>query len=179
MSDYFLGEIRLFAGNFAPRNWALCQGQLLSISQYAALFSLMGTTYGGNGTSNFALPNLQGRIPIGQGQGPGLQNYVLGQQSGSENVTLLTNNLPNHSHSFNASKDPATAQTVGSTVMPAQPNTSGDQFFTIPAGGTPKTEHLSSGSCGLAGGSQPHSNLMPTLCITFIVALQGIYPSRS
>lgn len=179
MSDNFMGEIRMFAGNFAPQNWALCTGQLLPINQYSALFSLLGTTYGGNGTQNFALPNLQGRIPIGQGQGPGLSNYVLGQPGGSENVTILLSNLPNHPHSLNASPTAATSQTVGSTVMPAKPNTAGNKFFTVTGSKSPLMEHLSAGSCGLAGGSQPHSNLMPTLCVTFIIALTGIFPSRN
>ena len=179
MSDNFLGEIRTFGGNFAPQGWTLCQGQLLSTSQNSALFSLIGTTYGGDGRTTFALPNLQGRIPNSQGQGTGLSNYVLGQSAGSENVTLLLSNLPNHSHSLNASKDPASSQTVGSSVIPAMPNTSGNKFFTIVGSKAPTPEHLSAGSCGLAGNSESHSNLMPTLCVTFIIALQGIFPSRN
>jgi microcystin-dependent protein len=179
MSDNFLGEIRMFCGNFAPTRWALCGGQLLSINQNQALFALFGTTYGGNGIQNFALPNLLGRIPNGQGQGTGLSNYVLGQQAGVEAVTILQTNLPSHSHTFNASQDPATSQTVGSTVIPAKPNTSGNKFFTVVGSKQPLGEHLSAGSCGLTGGSQPHSNLMPTLCVTFIIALQGIFPSRT
>ena len=179
MSDNFLGEIRTFGGNFAPQGWTLCQGQLLSISQNWALFSLIGTTYGGDGRTTFALPNLQGRIPNSQGQGTGLSNYVLGQSAGSEEVTILLNNLPSHNHTFNASKDPATSQKVGSTVIPAKPNTAGNKFFTVKGQETPLAEQLSSGSCGLAGNSEPHSNLMPTLCVTFIIALQGIFPSRN
>jgi microcystin-dependent protein len=100
MANPFIGEIRMFGGNFAPRQWALCDGQLLSIAQYQALFSLLGTTYGGNGVSTFALPNLQGRLALGYGQGPGLSNYALGQTGGSETVTLTTSTMPGHNHSL-------------------------------------------------------------------------------
>lgn len=179
MADNFLGEIRMFGGNYAPANWALCNGQLLNIAQASALFSLIGTTYGGNGQTTFALPNLQGRIPISMGQGPGLSNRPIGQSSGTENVTLTANEVPIHSHTFSATADPATIANVGPTVLPAQPTVTGAKLYAV-AGGKPNTpEALAPTVVGFSGGSQAHSNLMPTLCVTFIIALTGIFPSRN
>lgn len=179
MSDNFVGEIRMFAGNYAIQNWALCNGQLMAINQYTTLFALLGTTFGGDGRTTFALPNLQGRLPIGQGAGPGLSPRTLGEAAGTETVTVLTAQMPNHSHAFCATTAPATTSTVGSTVLLGQPTTgAAPRLYTIP-GGTPNTQApLDPAAVGTAGASQPHSNLMPSLCVTFIIALIGIFPSR-
>jgi microcystin-dependent protein len=173
MSDQFLGEIRMTGFNFAPYGWALCNGQLLPISQNTALFSLIGTYYGGNGIDNFALPNLQSRVPIHQGQGVGLSPYVLGQNGGFENVTLTTQQMPQHNHMVNTNNG------LGSTTRPANAllaATSSDKPYTTSAsdGST-----LNPSAISYAGNSQPHNNLQPYLCINFCIALQGIYPSRN
>jgi microcystin-dependent protein len=184
MSNVYLGQIVMFAGNFAPRGFAFCNGQLLSIAQNTALFSLLGTYYGGNGTTTFALPNLQSRISLHQGQGPGLAYYAIGQSAGAPNVTILTTTMPSHPHVLNATTPQATANTIGNTLLPAQPTASlsgNPTFYIHPVQGQPApVQHtLAAAACGPNGGSQPHSNLMPTLCITFIIALQGIFPSRN
>ena len=171
MSEPFVGEIRMFAGNFAPRGWAYCDGQLLAVSQNDALFSLLGTIYGGDGRTTFGLPDLRGRIPLHQGQGPGLSSLRLGSKGGGEKVTLTTNQLAAHEHDFNANTAAATGNDPQGKVL---------------ADGTPariykQADHntdLASSSIANTGGSGSHSNLMPTLCIHFIVALSGIYPSR-
>ena len=180
MSDVFLGQITMFAGDFAPRGFALCNGQLLSITQNSALFSLLGTNYGGDGRTTFALPNLQSRVSIHEGQGNGLSVYVLGQSSGSSSVTLTTSAIPSHSHAFNATKTMASTGTIANDLLPGHP-TASRTFYTNPVSGQPdpKLETLAAAVCGPAGGNQPHTNLMPTLCITFIIALQGIFPSRN
>ncbi|MFZ0008267.1 MAG: tail fiber protein [Steroidobacteraceae bacterium] len=170
MSQPFLGEIRMFGGNFAPQGWMMCAGQTLPISQYTALFSLMGTTYGGNGTSTFQLPDLQSRVPIHQGQASSGSNYVLGQVAGTETVTLTTAQLPAHRHPFVGSG--SAAQTPNGNVL-ASP--SGDPLYTS---NTPDST-LGGGSTVAAGSSSPHNNLMPYLALTYIIAVQGIYPSRS
>jgi microcystin-dependent protein len=167
MSEPFLASIVLFAGNFAPRGWAFCQGQILSISQNTALFSLLGTTYGGNGTTTFALPDLRGRAPIGQGQGPGLSSISLGEVGGVESVTLLATQMPSHTHS--------------------QPVTNGQQTTNRPNGALPAQggvySNESDGSTfhptSAAGGSQPHENREPYLGLNYIIAIEGIYPSRN
>lgn len=178
MSEPFLGEIRLFGGNFAPRNWALCTGQLLAINQYTALFSLLGTTYGGNGQTTFGVPDLQGRLPVGQGQGGGHTNRVIGQTGGQESVTLTTPEIPNHVHALNASTADASTDAVGGSVLPGKV---GGSFYTLNDGSTPPPTAvtMSPAACGSAGNSQAHSNLMPTLCVSYIIALQGLYPSRN
>ena len=117
MQEPYLGDVRMFGGNFAPRTWAFCDGRLLSISQNSALYSLLGTTYGGDGITTFALPDLRGRVPVGQGQAPGLSNYVMGQRAGTEQVTLLMSNLPSHNHGLFATQQDANTSTVGSTVL--------------------------------------------------------------
>jgi len=180
MSNVYLGQIVMFGGNFAPRGFAFCNGQLLAIQQNAALFSLLGTYYGGNGQTNFALPNLQSRLPVHVGQGPGLSNYVIGQSSGSSSVTVLSTSTPSHSHAFNATTATATSKTIAANLLPGQPTTS-RTFYTQPVTGQPPPvpEALAAQVCGPSGGSQPHSNLMPSLCITFLIALQGIFPSRN
>jgi microcystin-dependent protein len=179
MSDYFLGEIRMFGGNFAIQNWAFCNRQLMNISQNSALFSLLGTTYGGNGIQTFALPDLRGRIPMGQGNGPGLTPRVIGEVGGSESVTLTVNQIPLHSHSFSVTAANATVAAVAGNVLPATPTAGTPLFYTVP-GATPNTQvQLAPTVVGLSGGNLPHDNIMPSLCLTFIIALTGIFPSRN
>ena len=173
MSDPFVAEIRMFAGNFAPKGWATCDGQLLPISQNTALFSLLGTYYGGDGKSTFALPNFEASVPIGQGQGSGLSDYFLGQASGTPNVTLLTSEMPTHNHFVTAYSDdpadvsiPSPATVLGlaqglTPYRPPQPNTTMNPL-----------------EVSIVGGSLPHNNMMPYLCVLFIIAMQGIFPPR-
>jgi microcystin-dependent protein len=177
MSEPFIGEIRIFAGNFPPRGWQFCQGQLLSIAQNTALFSILGTTYGGNGMTTFALPDLRGRVPMQPGQGPGLSPRTLGEMGGSENVTLLHNQMPAHNHSVNASNAQGDNPVPdgGVWAVSIEPN-SGAPLNNY--GGAPTTT-MSPQSIGVAGGSQPHTNVQPFLCVNFIIALEGIYPSRN
>ena len=169
----------MFGGNFPPRGWAFCQGQLLSIAQNTALFSILGTTYGGNGQTTFALPDLRGRVPLGPGQGPGLSPYTLGQQAGTENTTLTQNNLPSHSHSLNGSTSGQanaavpTGNFLGVGKVPSSSETI--NIYNSAASGAV----MNAGSIGLTGGSQPFSILQPYLCVTFIIALEGIFPSRN
>jgi microcystin-dependent protein len=183
MSDYFLGQIVMFGGNFAPRGYAFCNGQLLPISQNTALFSLLGTTYGGDGRTTFALPDLRSRLPVDWGQGPGLSNYALGQTGGSETVTIDVTTMPSHNHTFNATVATATANTIANNLLPAQPTEAlgTPQFYGNDVAGQPPITPvaLNPNVCGRTGGGQSHSNLMPSLCITFIIALQGIFPSRN
>lgn len=177
MADPFLAEIRIFAGNFAPTGWALCNGQLMAISQNTALFSLLGTTYGGDGKSTFALPNLQGSAPMQQGQGPGLSLRDLGETGGEPTVTLLQTEMPAHSHGWQTS---AGGRFGGDSNAPS-PSTSltvGGANDSIYASGNPSGQ-MSPQSLSIAGGGQPHNNLMPYLGLTFIIALQGIFPPRS
>ncbi|MBY0304104.1 MAG: tail fiber protein [Sphingomonas sp.] len=178
MSDPFLGEVRMFGGNFAPRDWAMCNGQLISIAQNSALFSLIGTIYGGDGQVTFGLPDMRGRLPISQGQGPSLSPRTMGERAGSETVTLLPNNLPAHSHSFNVYNVPATTSTPGPTVLPGV-GTGGGRMYVVPAGATTTPVQLAPAAVLPAGSSQPHNNLMPALCVSFIIALQGVFPSRN
>lgn len=179
MTEPFIGSIVMFAGNFAPRGWALCNGQLLSISQNTALFSILGTTYGGNGQTTFALPDLRGRVPLQAGQGPGLSSYNLGQQGGNETVTLTTPQMPTHNHSVLANNADANTNTAtGNALANSNGSFSGDSVtvnsYTNASPNTP----LSPLSIGTAGGSQPHENRPPYLGINFIIATEGIYPSR-
>ena len=171
MSNARIGDIKMFGGNFAPRSWAFCNGQLLSISQNAALFSILGTTYGGNGQTTFALPDLRGRVPIGMGQGPGLSGYVEGQAGGVENVTLLTSQIPVHNHSLSASSGAATN---------ASPNNGYPAVLDAGNGyaATPNTT-MNAGAIGTAGGNQSHTNVQPYLALNFIICLFGIFPSRN
>ena len=169
-----IGEIRLFAGNFAPRNWAFCNGQLLSISQNTALFSILGTTYGGDGRVTFALPDLRSRVPIHPGQGPGLSNYVLGQTGGVETVTLTQNQLPSHTHSVNAVANGGNqANPTGN--LPAVESTGTSQNYSNAAATGP----MSAGMIGNTGGNQPFSVVQPHQCLNYIIALYGIFPSRN
>lgn len=173
MSEPFVGEIRMFAGNFAPRGWAFCDGQLLAVSQNDALFSLYGTIYGGDGRTTFGLPDMRGRISIHQGQGPGLSSRPLGAKSGVEKVTLTENQMPSHSHAFEASTAAASSEIPTDKVL--GDTSAGRLKYLIDA--VPNTS-LNQLSIDNTGGSQPHTNLQPTLCINYIVALFGIYPSR-
>jgi microcystin-dependent protein len=172
MSEPFLGEIRTFGFNFAPQGWALCNGQLLPISQNTALFSLLGTTYGGDGVTTFGLPNLQGRVPIHFGQSPGLSPYTQGQQGGTENVTLLTSQMPAHGHGLNASTAPATQQDPGGAIPAAEPSGL-TALYT-----TPGNQNTQMSPTGNAGGNQPVPIVQPFLVVNFSIALVGIFPSR-
>jgi len=178
MSDQYLGEIRMFGGNFAPVGWALCNGQLLSISQNAALFSILGTTFGGDGVQTFGLPDLRGRAPLHWGQGTGLSNYTLGAQTGTESVTLMQNQMPAHTHQVNASStngSSAAAQgALPATVVPARGQSAAPDIY-----GTAPNTTMNPQMISASGGSQPHNNMQPSLCVSFIIATTGIYPSRS
>ena len=171
MSEPFIGEIRMFAGNFAPRGWAFCDGQLLAVSQNDALFSLLGTIYGGDGRSTFGLPDMRGRVPVHAGQGPGLSDYRLGAKGGAEKITLTVNQLPSHTHNAKGTNDIADATTPGGNV-PAQ-STVVDLYFPVAP-----TVDMNAAAMPNVGGSRSHTNLMPFLCVHFIIALFGIYPSR-
>ena len=171
MAEQFIGEIKMFGGNFAPRGFAVCNGQLLPIAQNTALFSLLGTTYGGNGTTTFALPNLQGRVPLHQGQGPGLSPRTMGESFGSQAVTLTGAQMPMHSHAQRASTS-AASSTAGPSGAPAASTTS------IYGSGSPQVA-MAAAAVGVAGGSQPHDNMAPYTVLNFIIALQGIFPSRN
>jgi microcystin-dependent protein len=170
MTNVFIGEIRIYGFGFAPRGMALCNGQIMQIAQNTALFSLLGTTYGGNGQTTFGLPNLQSRVPLHQGQGPGLSQYVLGEETGTETVTLLQSQMPSHNHLANASNNDPTDATPQNNV-PAN----------IPAGGYAATANtnMNPSMIGLSGGNQPHANLQPLLVLNFCIALVGIFPSRN
>ena len=171
--ETFLGEIRMFAGNFAPTGWAFCQGQLLPIAQNQALFALLGTTYGGNGTTTFALPDLRGRVPVGFGQGLGLSNKDLGQQFGSETVTLTTAQMPAHSHTVNAVTTEGN-QNLPTNSLPANTKTLDKEYSDANANTTMKATMVNP-----TGGNQPFGVTQPSLGVNFIIALQGIYPSRN
>jgi microcystin-dependent protein len=176
MSNPFLAEIRIFTGNFAPTGWALCDGQLLPISQNTALFSLLGTTYGGDGRTTFALPNLQGSAPLSLGQGPGLTDRFLGESGGAQAVTLLTSEIPSHTHTaeaFSTSKADQTSP-AGHVWSKAQSGRQPLPMYSATAGAPMYAQALT-----IAGGSAPHNNLMPYLTLTFIIALQGVYQPRS
>ncbi len=176
MSDQFVAEIRIFPFNFAPTGWAFCDGQLLPISQNTALFSLLGTTYGGDGKSNFALPNLQGCAPMQQGQGPGLSQRFLGETAGEQTVTLLLSEMPIHTHTTQGASAVANQLTpVGNAWASGQ---KGFGSFYSQSGPNSNVQMNPLGTT-LAGGGQPHNNLMPYLTLNFCIALQGIFPQRS
>ena len=174
MAEPFIGQIQMFGFNFAPRGWAMCNAQILSIAQNTALFSLLGTIYGGNGQTTFSLPDLRGRVPIHMGQGPGLSDYVEGQTGGSENKTLTINNLPAHSHAVNAKTENGNKQTPGANVL-AKDAAGSTAYY---SNQVPNTT-MNPAMIGNTGGSQPFSNLQPFLTINFCIALQGIFPSRN
>lgn len=171
MADPFVAEIRIFPFNFAPKGWAWCDGQLMPLSQNTALFSLLGTTYGGNGKSNFALPDLQGRAPMHPGQGPGLSLHDLGETGGSETVTLLESEIPAHSHNLVASEADALER------IPAGQLLAGGVSISAYQTPGPLTQ-LSPNSAAPAGGDQPHNNMQPYLTFYFCIALQGVFPPR-
>ncbi len=178
MSEPFVGEIRMFAGNFAPRGWAFCDGQLLAVSQNDALFSLLGTIYGGDGRTTFGLPDMRGRIPIHAGSGTGLSPRRLGAKLGTEKETITVNQLPSHRHGWQATTTPASNRSPVGSPNPfayAEPIIS-----TVYRDGTPgNLQGFNSSAVSKVGGSRSHSNYMPFLCIHFIIALFGIYPSRN
>jgi microcystin-dependent protein len=172
MSEPFVGEIRMFGFGFAPQGWAQCNGQLLPINQNQALFSLLGTTYGGDGRTTFALPDLQSRVPVGQGQSPGLSSYAEGQAGGAETVTLAATQLPGHTHPVKASSSTADSdQPEGRTLA----RSASHSYTAKPDASTVMNVDM----LGDAGGSQPHDNIQPYLAVNFCIALIGIFPSRS
>ncbi|UCH24902.1 MAG: phage tail protein [Trueperaceae bacterium] len=173
MSDPFIAEIRIFAGNFAPRNWAFCNGQLLPIAQNTALFSLIGTTYGGDGRTTTALPNLKGRAPMHPGRGPGLTSRRLGEKGGVEAVTLTEAQMPNHTHTMTASPNP------GEEADPAGNSLARSVGGSVYSTNTTNLVSLASQPLPATGGNQAHNNLQPFLVLNFIIALQGTFPSRS
>jgi microcystin-dependent protein len=173
MADPFVAEIRIFPFNFAPKGWAWCDGQLLPLSQNTALFSLLGTTYGGNGKSNFALPDLQGRAAMHPGQGPGLSLHDLGETGGSETVSLLESEMPAHSHGFQASNQPGEdPQAVGESFA----RSVGANLYQASSSGLVT---MSDQAVAPAGGDQPHNNMQPYLTFYFCIALQGVFPPRT
>lgn len=177
MADPFVAEIRIFPFKWAPKGWAWCDGQLLSISQNTALFSLLGTTYGGNGITTFALPNLDGRLPVHQGQGPGLSLYVLGEVTGVETVTLTQQELPSHPHSVSANINLANLAAPSDKRSFAH-TSPGQSYIDTKANPNPPLTPFAAAAIGTAGGSLPHNNMMPYLTLYFAMALQGVYPPR-
>lgn len=173
MQNPMMGQIIAFGGNFAPRGWALCEGQLLPVSQYSALFSILGTIYGGDGRTTFALPDLRGRIPIQEGRGPGLSDYPLGRKGGQETVTLTVNQIPSHNHYLNADANTGTTNVPTNHIL-ANTAAFDNEYSTS----NPNTQ-LNSGAIRHTGGGQPHENRMPFLATNYIIALVGVYPSRS
>ncbi|SEJ01441.1 Microcystin-dependent protein [Dyadobacter sp. SG02] len=167
MAQPYVGEIRMFAGNFAPAGWEFCSGQLLPISENEVLFQLIGTTYGGDGESTFALPNLQSRVPVHQGG-----NYQVGEAAGVEEVTLTTNQIPNHTHGFMVSTDIGNVPNPANAVVAT--STKAKIFFSDP----PSTS-MAPNMVTVLGGSQPHTNIQPFLCINFIISLFGVFPSQT
>lgn len=176
MSDQFVAEIRIFAGNFAPKGWAFCNGQLLPISQNTALFSLLGTTYGGDGRTNFALPNLQGAAPLHAGQGPGLSLRDLGQSGGQQTVTLLESQIPAHAHSLQGGSGNGDLDTPdNNTWCEAHTGKSPIEMY---APNSANNILMNPSALSQAGGNLPHNNMPPFLTLNFIIALQGIFPPR-
>lgn len=172
MSNPFVGEIRIFAGNFPPQGWMICNGATVPISEYDTLFALIGTTYGGDGQSTFALPDLRGRVPIHKGQGPGLSNYVIGQSGGSETVTLTTANMPTHTHALKASSGVSngSAGRAGVLAATAAVNMYGSEVPASP---------MAAQAVSPLGGSQAHENMAPFVSINYIISLFGIFPNQN
>jgi microcystin-dependent protein len=174
----FIGQILMVGFNFAPQGWALCNGQIMSISQNTALFSLLGTYYGGDGVTTFALPNLQSRVPIHQGQGAGLSPYTIGQIGGSEQQALLVANLPAHTHAANCNNTPGPNNDPTGAFW-SEVNNGGRDPVANPAYATSATGQMAGAAIGLTGNNQPFGLIQPYLCVNFIIALQGIFPSRN
>lgn len=180
--DPILGEIRLFGFNFAPRGWALCQGQIMSIAQNTALYSLLGTQFGGDGQTTFALPDLRSRVPLGQGQGAGLSNYTVGEMAGTENVTLLSSQMPSHNHMLMGSTDAATANTITKSVLATPSGTTEGSETPVSVNAYAVANNLTPAdpnAISAAGGNQGHPNMQPFLCLNYCIAVEGIYPSRN
>jgi microcystin-dependent protein len=173
MADPFVAEIRIFPFNFAPKGWAFCDGQILPLSQNTALFSLLGTTYGGDGKSNFALPNMQGSAPMHPGQGPGLSLHDLGETGGSETVTLLESEIPSHTHALRASAQP------GEDASPAGESLARSVGALLYQTSLQNLVALAPQTLAPAGGDQPHNNMQPYLTLSFCIALQGVFPPRT
>jgi microcystin-dependent protein len=182
MANPFLAEIRIFPFNFAPKGWAFCDGQILPLSQNTALFSLLGTTYGGDGKSNFALPNLQGNAPMHPGQGPGLSLHDLGETGGSDTVSLLESEIPSHTHSAGGNQGTAM---LAATGLSGAASPAGHTWGSALKGhgslyASPAANNVTMGQAlTIAGGDQPHNNLMPYLTLNFCIALQGVFPPRT
>lgn len=190
--DYYLAMIMIFGGNFNPRGWLFCDGSLLSIAQNTALFSLLGTVYGGDGQNTFALPDLRGRAPIGMGQGPNLQNYTLGEQGGVETITLAITNMPSHNHSLDLIVTPSattaagTSAVPGPTLVPASlprlgggPSVTNVNGYGIADGSTTMAPDIVTSLVGFTGGAQPFDNRAPYLVMNYIIAIEGLYPPRN
>ena len=175
MADPFVAEIRIFPFNFAPKGWAWCDGQLLPLSQNTALFSLLGTTYGGDGKSNFALPDMQGNAPMHPGQGPGLSLHDLGETGGSETVSLLESEMTDHSHTLRAAPDPADNNNPNPTMSLANSQKEFGYQSTVNS----NLVNMADSTLAPAGGDQPHNNLQPYLTFYFCIALQGVFPPRT
>jgi microcystin-dependent protein len=173
MVQMYVGEVRPFAGTFAPYGWNLCDGSLLSISSYQALYALIGTTYGGDGVNTFGVPDLRGRAMIHQGQGSGLSPYVIGQRAGAEGVSVTTTQMANHPHSFSGNSGASSTPTPGPTVVPA---TTVNGLFIYDGNGSPTP--ISAQAVSSVGGSLPHNNRQPYQAFTYIIALEGVFPSR-
>lgn len=171
MANPFVGEIRLFGGNFAPAGWMFCDGSLLAIAQNDVLFSLIGTTYGGDGVNTFALPDLRGRVPVHRGAGPGLTPVVQGQQGGNESVALTPSQMPSHTHVLRAASGAASSGAVANTVLAA---TSVNSY-----GSGPPSVAMAAAAVPAVGGSQPHDNMAPFCALSYIISLFGIYPSQN
>ena len=174
MVEPYIGQISMVAFSWPPRNWATCDGQLMSIAQNTALFSLIGTTYGGDGRTTFALPDLRGRVPIHQGQGPGLTPRTMGEKSGSENVTLLMSEMPMHNHLAAANSTTAGSQSPANAFWAKE-----SEGVTLIYGATSDGSTMNPQAIGLAGGNQPHNNMQPFLVINFVICLYGVFPSRN
>ncbi|MBV9932127.1 MAG: phage tail protein [Alphaproteobacteria bacterium] len=177
MADPFVAEIRIFGFNFAPKGWAFCDGQILPISQNTALFSLLGTTYGGDGKSTFALPNLQGNVPLHAGQGPGLSQYFIGEESGTETVTLLISEMPAHSHAMGAQSGPAGTNTPTPDGSATLARAAGGSSYKVAPFGS--ITQLAPQAMTPTGGGLPHNNMMPYITMNFCIALQGVFPPRT
>jgi len=176
MGQPYVGEIRMFGGSFAPAGWALCQGQLMPISENDVLFNLIGTTYGGDGQETFGIPDLQGRLPIHQGTGTGLSTFQIGQEGGTENVTLTTQQMPVHNHTPTANNGLGTAATPANAIFANCSSTNVNTYFAPFDSNQPQVV-LGNNTIAPDGGNQPHSNIQPTLCLTYIISLFGVYPS--